>query len=105
MGQQQYSGPIPPASEFLQYEKVLDGSADRILTMAEKEQKSQISDRTITGMTMLFATLLYYLVIIGLIIATVILGIKNQPIIAIGTSITALATASPKIITAIKQKK
>ena len=33
-----FSGPIPPPAMFAQYEDVLPGSADRILTQAEKEQ-------------------------------------------------------------------
>jgi uncharacterized membrane protein len=32
-----YNGPIPLASEFEKYEKVLPGSADRILKMAENQ--------------------------------------------------------------------
>ena len=33
-----YAGPLPPASEFKKYEDVLPGAADRILSLAEKEQ-------------------------------------------------------------------
>ena len=33
-----FSGPIPPPAMFAQYEDALPGSADRILTQAEKEQ-------------------------------------------------------------------
>ena len=36
-------GPIPPASEFKNYDIVLPGAADRILTMAEREQNSRIA--------------------------------------------------------------
>jgi uncharacterized membrane protein len=32
-----YQGPLPTSSEFLGYEQVLPGAADRILTMTEKE--------------------------------------------------------------------
>lgn len=39
---QHYSAPIPPAQQFEHYEEVLPGSADRILTMAEKEQNHRI---------------------------------------------------------------
>ncbi len=35
---QSFQGPIPPPSLFGQYEQILSGSADRILTLAEKEQ-------------------------------------------------------------------
>ena len=34
-----YSGPIPPAEEFARYEKVYPGSADRLFSMAEREQE------------------------------------------------------------------
>lgn len=37
-----YEGPIPPPEQFGQYENILPGSADRILTMAENEQKHRI---------------------------------------------------------------
>ena len=33
-----FSGPIPPPEQFGQYERILPGSADRILRMAEKQQ-------------------------------------------------------------------
>lgn len=36
-----YSAPLPLASEFEHYEKVQPGAADRILTMAEKEQEAR----------------------------------------------------------------
>lgn len=35
---QSHSGPLPVSSEFGRYEAVLPGSADRILSMAEREQ-------------------------------------------------------------------
>ena len=41
-----YSGPIPPAEEFARYEDVLPGSADRLISMAEREQTSIISFRS-----------------------------------------------------------
>lgn len=34
-----YSGPIPHPSDFQQYERVLPGAADRILSMAEKQSE------------------------------------------------------------------
>ena len=32
-----YSAPLPPASEFERYERVLKGSADRIIKLAENQ--------------------------------------------------------------------
>ena len=40
---EQFSGPIPPPSAMRDYEDVLHGSADRILSIAEREQKFQIA--------------------------------------------------------------
>lgn len=37
-----YSGPLPPWQQYQGYEQVLHGSADRILTMAELDQRHQI---------------------------------------------------------------
>ena len=35
----QYSGPLPPAEALLRYEQVHPGLAERIVSMAEREQK------------------------------------------------------------------
>lgn len=35
---QSYQGPIPPSLELQRYEEVLPGAAERIISMAEKEQ-------------------------------------------------------------------
>ncbi len=41
-----YSGPVPPAEEFARYEEVLPGSADRLISMAEREQTAIVSFRS-----------------------------------------------------------
>lgn len=38
-----FSGPIPPPSMYGEYDRVLPGSAERILSMAEKEQGHRIA--------------------------------------------------------------
>lgn len=40
-----YSGPIPSAEEFARYEEIYPGSADRLFSMAEREQKDFVSFR------------------------------------------------------------
>ena len=40
------SGPIPSAEEFARYEEAYPGSADRILSMAEREQNDIVAFRT-----------------------------------------------------------
>ncbi|MEE9382008.1 MAG: DUF2335 domain-containing protein [Nannocystaceae bacterium] len=37
----QFSGPLPPATELAAYNKVLPGAAERIVVMAEREQKNR----------------------------------------------------------------
>lgn len=39
---ERFSGPIPPRSSFEGYERILPGAANRILSMAEKEQNHRI---------------------------------------------------------------
>jgi uncharacterized membrane protein len=34
-----YSGPLPPASEFAAYDKALPGTAERLVSMAEKQSE------------------------------------------------------------------
>ena len=36
-----FRGPLPPPALFAQYEKVLDGSSERILKMSEREQEQR----------------------------------------------------------------
>jgi len=36
-----FSGPLPPPNAFAKYDQILEGSANRILTMAEKEQENR----------------------------------------------------------------
>lgn len=44
MEQRSFSGPLPPPEDFEAYERVLPGSTDRIITMAEKSLDSRISN-------------------------------------------------------------
>jgi uncharacterized membrane protein len=46
-----YSAPLPPASEFEKYEKVLPGAADRIIKLAENQNKHR---RFIENLVVLF---------------------------------------------------
>ena len=38
-----FSGPLPPSSMLSEYNKILPGSAERLLTMTEKEQNHRMS--------------------------------------------------------------
>ncbi len=43
-----YSGPIPTAEEFARYEEIYPGSAERLFSMAEKEQDATVKFRYIS---------------------------------------------------------
>lgn len=49
--QESFAGPIPPPQVLQGYESILPGSADRILSMAESQQKHriEIEDKAISG--------------------------------------------------------
>lgn len=44
MEQRMYSGPLPPADEIAAYEQTCKGSADRIISMAEKSLSNRITN-------------------------------------------------------------
>ena len=50
MAKAEFSGPIPPPSIIEGYERVLPGSADRIISMAEKqsEHRQKMEDKMIS---------------------------------------------------------
>lgn len=77
-----YSGPIPPAEEFARYEDVLPGSADRLISMAEREQTSIISVRSKT----LVATTLVAIVTIAAI--TFILTLEAYALVVVALALT-----------------
>lgn len=88
-----YSGPVPPAEEFARYEEVLPGSADRLISMAEREQTAIVSFRS----KVLVATTLVTLVVIAAI--AFILTLEAHPFVVAAL---AVAQALPPITDFIK---
>ena len=95
---QMHMGPIPPASEFAKYEKVLPGSADRILKMAEKQSshRQNMEDRMlaenikVSKRGQLFAFVLTIIILLfGMYL--VVTGKDVQGFITIVTVVTGLA--------------
>ena len=85
-----FSGPLPAAGEFEKYERALNGSANRILAMAEKEAeyRHKIDETSIKlfGRGQLFAFILS-LLSIGAVGMSIVFG---QPVAAIAPTITAI---------------
>ena len=100
-----YSGPIPPPQDFLQYNEILPGAADRILSMAEAfgEYERDITSRALAldesieksnsksktrGQWMSFVLLLLFS---GMALAGALLGHPEVFKLFSGTSLAALA--------------
>ncbi|WP_225433075.1 MULTISPECIES: DUF2335 domain-containing protein [Bifidobacterium] len=110
------SGPLPLVSEFEGYERVLAGSADRIVTMAEKALDSQIegekaareieaADHRAENMSMMVASFAFsFLPWVAFISATVCAAAGNNTAAAFG-GIIGVVSAGPQIIDAVKRKR
>ncbi|MYE26711.1 MAG: DUF2335 domain-containing protein [Chloroflexi bacterium] len=83
-----YSGPIPPAEEIARYEEVLPGSADRLLSMAEREQRDIVSFRN----RVLVATTIITIITILAIVLILTLNADALVVVAL-----ALAQALPPV--------
>ncbi len=95
-----YAGPLPHPSHYQGFEDVLPGSANRILTMAEKQQDLRIWWEKFAIKAQfclaLVGLILAFLVSIGLIVGAVYLGISGHEWLGgalVATSAVGMATA------------
>ncbi len=86
---EQYSGPIPPPGLLHDYEQVLPGIADRIVAMAEYEQKHRIYYET-RGIWMAFVLALALILLSAYVVS---LGYALASVAVVGTAITSIAGA------------
>jgi uncharacterized membrane protein len=97
-----YSGPLPTAGEFKEYEQALPGAADRILSMAEAQAEfrrktdAKLIEHSIkkSGLGQIFAFIISILSI-GAIFASIFL---NQPLAAVAPAIMALSSLATVFI-------
>ncbi len=87
-----HQGPLPPATDFAAYNKVLPGSADRILKMAEREQRAAIRLRRLDWTSQFISMLLGKSFLYVLVGATVFLIVKGKPIEALLTGVAPIAS-------------
>jgi uncharacterized membrane protein len=96
-----FSGPLPPASEFVQYDKALPGAAERILKLTEAEfaerhkRENRVLD--ILSRSQMFSFILSILSL-GSVCLCVVL---SQP----GASIAPALIAIPSILSVIFNRK
>ena len=113
-----YSGPLPPASELKEYEKILPGIANRLLSLTESENnhRQKIETEALAAnikfanqkiLERIFGQCFGYIITMSTIICGFILALKGKLItgtIFSGTGIAALAAVfySSKIIKIFK---
>ena len=104
-----YSGPLPPANQFAEYERTLPGAADRILALAEKEaeHRHQNEDAIIKksmnlGVRGQIFAFIISLISMGVVIISIV---AKQPIVAIAPTIVALTGLSSVFINFLNKKK
>ena len=100
-----YRGPLPTAEQFERYERAVPGAGDRIIGMAENEQKmrgghenkkldnesKRINSATLLG--------------VGLIIVSGIAMWKGSALVALGTGLAGVASLFFKLIKDLKSSK
>lgn len=110
------SGPLPSATEFSRYERVLPGAADRILSMAEQSLQAEIEgqreirkiyadDHRAENWCMKFTSAVFSLLIVAIFVTAVIfwsLGKNTEAFISVACFIGCLI---PRVIDAIKGRK
>lgn len=93
---QSYSGPLPPASELKRYNEACPNAAERIISLAEKEQQHRhdIENRLVQGRNRLaFASVLCATVCIALLSGVICYALYlKATMAALGTAIAAIAS-------------
>ena len=82
-----YSGPIPPPAHIEHYERVLSGSANRIIRMAEEEQLHRMGQDNKNSQLNLIGLLLgafIVLVLIGVAVYAITLGATAVATVVLG---------------------
>lgn len=77
-----FAGPLPPPSLYRDYEGVLPGAADRIMTMAETEQKIRRADNSKILLNDTLKISGAIIVSLGMIGAAVFCAAIGQPVLA-----------------------
>lgn len=85
-----FSGPIPPPEAMERYERVVPGAADRIISMAETEQKhrhayeekEQSNSYRVICVTVIFA-FMALIIVCGIVVFAIIRGMEGTAIATI----------------------
>ena len=76
-----FSGPLPPPHILKQYDECLPDTADRIITMAEKEQEFRHNRKRQEERNERLKIFLGFFVVVGYICAAVVSILHDQPLL------------------------
>ena len=98
-----FSGPIPPPQFLEGYERVLPGSADRILTMAENEQETSKDVGRFILSNDRFRITGSIVVSLALIVGAVVCAVLGEPILGGVLGVSGITPVMVKIIESLKK--
>jgi len=78
----QLNSPLPPPAALAAYEQALPGAADRIITMAELDQKAEIRDIWFERRARFIIDLVGQLFLYALVLGAVYLAARDTPLAA-----------------------
>lgn len=93
-----YSGPLPHPDDFAGYEKILPGSAERILAMAEREQESRICNNGKLLATQKRGQWMAFLLVFFMILAAVYLAVQGHGGVSIALITSAMVSVASVFI-------
>ena len=104
-GVQMYQGPIPQAQDLKAYEDAIPGSGDRIIKMAEREQKGTIHLKWADWFSQFISMLLGKGFLYFLFAGSIYLAVKGKDAAAVVTAIAPVASIVYSTLFGEKKKK
>jgi len=86
-------GPLPPPRDFAAYNRVLSSAADRILTMAEQEQRMTLKLRWADWIAQYTALIMGRLFLYLLVLSAVYLVLQDTPVEALFAGLAPIVAA------------
>ncbi len=75
-----YRSPLPPADEIAAYERAYPGTADRLISMAEIDQRAEIDEVRFQQRAKFAVDIFSQLFLFGLVGAAVFLAVNDKPL-------------------------
>lgn len=100
----QRHGPLPPPRDFAAYNRVLSSAADRILTMAEQEQRMTLKLRWADWFAQYTALVMGRLFLYLLVLCAVYLVLQDKPVEALFAGLVPIVAAIYSTVVATREE-